>query len=143
MPSPIDPSTALGARARERLGSERIIWLTTVTPRNRPLPRPVWFLWLPETPTEVVVYSQDTPRIHNLATNSRVTLNFKSNEGGGDIVVFTGEARIDPEYPRADGVSVYLDKYAADMKRLDYTPDAFADAFRLPIRIGLASLYGH
>jgi PPOX class probable F420-dependent enzyme len=143
MPSPIDSSTELGARAQERLRSERIIWMTTVTRLGAPLPRPVWFLWVPDNPAEVVVYSQDSPRIRNLTANPQVTLNFNGNAGGGEIVVFTGEASIDPEYPRADDVSVYLDKYAEDMKRLGYSPADFASAYKFPIRIALTGLTGH
>jgi PPOX class probable F420-dependent enzyme len=143
MPSPIDSSTELGARAQERLRSERVIWLTTVTPEHRPLPRPVWFLWMPGRPEEVIVYSQNSPRLRNLTANPQVTLNFNGNAGGGEIVVFTGEAGVDPEYPPVNEVPGYVAKYADDLERLDYTPEGFAKAYRFPIRIRLTGLTGH
>ena len=30
---------------RRRLVEDPIAWLTTVSPKGRPSPRPVWFLW--------------------------------------------------------------------------------------------------
>ena len=62
--------------------------MTTVSPSGAPLPRPVWFLW--DGGETVVMYSQAGLRVRNLAANPRVTLNFRGDEEGGDIVVLSG-----------------------------------------------------
>lgn len=139
----LDTSSEFGARVEQRLQRELIAWLTTVTAEHAPLPRPVWFLWLPDEPGELLVYSRESPRIHNLTTNPRVTLNFDSDGTGGNIVVLSGEARVEPEHPRADQISAYVEKYAAQIKRLDHTPASFADRYHVAVRIALTGVAGH
>ena len=48
----IDPATKIGARALERLATDRIAWLTTVDADGQPQSMPIWFLWEPD-PGEV------------------------------------------------------------------------------------------
>lgn len=143
MSSLIDTSTEFGARVERRLRSERIAWMTTVTPDNAPLPRPVWFLWTPDNASEVLIYSRESPRIHNITANPTATLNLDSDGAGGDIVILRGEARIDPEHPAADQVSAYVEKYADDITRLGLTPAGFAARYKVPVRIELNKLAGH
>ena len=83
----IDSSDASGARAVERLSSDRIGWLTTVAPDGTPQVSPIWFLWDSD---EILVYSLDSPRARNIASHPRVSLNLDGNGLGGDIVIVEG-----------------------------------------------------
>ena len=137
----LDLSTDLGARAARHLREETVVWLTTVTPKGAPLPSPVWFLWDGEE--SVLMYSMPSARIANLQANPRVTLNFGGDGHGGDIVVFSGTAKVDRELPRADANESYLSKYREDIARIGSTPDAFAQRYSEPVRIMLMGLRGH
>ncbi|MCB0048173.1 MAG: pyridoxamine 5'-phosphate oxidase family protein, partial [Caldilineaceae bacterium] len=41
----IDWDSEVGRRALQRIEREEVIWLTTVSSRGVPQPRPVWFVW--------------------------------------------------------------------------------------------------
>src|SRR6478609_6474665 len=43
------PDTEFGARVRQRLQDETLIWFTTTSADGTPQPNPVWFLWEPDT----------------------------------------------------------------------------------------------
>src|SRR4051794_10891046 len=104
----IDTTTAFGERVARRLADETVIWLTTVGADGTPQPSPVWFIW---DGSEILIYSQpDKPKLRNIAANPRVALNFNSTDSGGNVVVITGNARVDPDAPRADAVPAYLEK---------------------------------
>ncbi len=137
----IDLSSDFGARAARHLREETVVWLTTVTPKGAPLPSPVWFLW--DGDESVLMYSMPGARIVNLQSNPRVTLNFGGDGHGGDIVVFSGTATVDPELPRADGNGEYLRKYSEGIARIGSTPEAFAQSYSEPVRIVLTGLRGH
>src|SRR4051794_24730378 len=98
----IDLSGDFGSRAAKRLDTEIVIWLTTVSADGTPQPTPVWFLWENET---VLIYSQaNQAKLRNIQRNPKVALHFDSDGTGGNIVVITGEARIDPQAPPANAV---------------------------------------
>ena len=90
----IDQSTEFGARVARHLREDVVVWLTTVTPAGAPLPSPVWFLW--DGAESVVMYSMPSARIRNVEANPRVALNFAGDGRGGDIVVLSGKATVDP-----------------------------------------------
>jgi PPOX class probable F420-dependent enzyme len=136
----IDEGTEFGARVARRLREESVVWLTTVTPAGAPLPRPVGFLW--DGGEMVSMYSQPGARVRNIAANAKVTLNFDGDGLGGDIVVLTGTAQVDPDAPAADANSAYLEKYGAQIERFGMTPAAFAARFSVPLRIRLTRLDG-
>jgi PPOX class probable F420-dependent enzyme len=136
----IDQNTEFGARAARRLREEVVVWMTTVTPAGSPVPRPVWFLW--DGAESVVMFSQPGPRVRNIEANPRVTLNFDGNGAGGDIIVFSGTAAIDPESP-ADRSPEYLAKYDERIARLGLTPTTFAERYSVPVRIRFTRLSGH
>jgi len=93
----IDLSTEFGKRVQRRLNDERIIWLTTISSRLTPQPRPVWFLWEGES---FLIYSRrGTFKEIHIQNNPKVSLHFDGDGMGGDIVVFTGEARLDETAP--------------------------------------------
>ncbi len=137
----IDLSSEFGARAERHLREDAVVWLTTVTPAGAPVPSPVWFLWDGEE--SVLMYSMPTVRIANLKANPRVTLNFDGDGLGGDIVIFSGTAKVDPEQTSADANEAYLRKYTEGLARLGSTPEAFAQRYSEPVRITLTKLRGH
>ena len=50
-----DPESDVGARVRERLGTEEVIWLTIVSPSGTPQPNPVWFVFERESESLLIV----------------------------------------------------------------------------------------
>src|SRR5215211_5545426 len=110
----IDTSSEFGARVVRRLTEEPIGWLTTMAPDGTPQPSPIWFLWDGET---VLIYSQpNTPKLRHIAANPRVSLNLDGDGKGGNIVILTGEARVDDATPPANQVPAYLAKYASGIQ---------------------------
>ena len=123
----IDTTSEFGQRVARRLRDETVGWLTTVGPDGTPQPSPIWFLWDGET---VLMYSRpDTPKLRNIERNPRVALNLDGDGRGGDIVILTGEARIDREAPAATDYPEYLEKYRQGFARNGMTPEWFAEAY--------------
>ena len=121
--------------ARRRLAEEAIIWMTTVRSNGQPQTSPVWFLLLED---ELIIYSlPDTARVANIEANPRVALNLDGNGRGGAIVTLEEQARIDHDYPSADRVAAYVEKYRDFMARNGWTPEVFAARYSTPIRISL------
>ena len=136
----IDTSSEFGARVERRLREETIGWLTTVGADGTPQPSPIWFLWDGET---VLIYSQpDKPKLRNIERNPRVSFNLDGNGDGGDIIVLTGDARIDGEAPPADAVPEYLAKHQGEIERLWTTPEGFAGEYSIAIRMTPTRLRG-
>ena len=137
----IDLTTEFGKRVARRLADDRIIWLTTVSPGGTPHPRPVWFWWDGET---FYIYSKpDTFKLGHIKTNPTVALNFDGDGLGGDIIVFTGEARLDPTAPPAHQMPQYATKYQPGFERLGMTAEEFAAAYSVALRVTPTSLRGH
>jgi PPOX class probable F420-dependent enzyme len=137
----IDTGSEFGGRASRRLREELIYWLVTVGSDGTPQPSPVWALWDGGT---FLVYSQpDTPKLRNIARQPRVALHLDGDGRGGDIVVVTGEARLAGDAPGADQMSAYVAKYREGMRRIGMTPESFARAYSVAIRITPQRLRGH
>jgi PPOX class probable F420-dependent enzyme len=137
----IDTTSAFGARATRRLREELIYWLVTVAPGGAPQPSPVWALWDGET---FLVYSRpDTPKLRNIEAQPRVALHLDGDGRGGDIVVVGGRARIAREAPPADRVPEYVAKYREAMRRIGMTPESFARAYSVAVRVTPTGLRGH
>ena len=137
----IDTGSEFGARVVRRLQEETIGWLTTVGADGTPQPSPVWFLWDGET---VLIYSQpNTPKLRHIAANPRVSLNLDGNGRGGDIVILTGEARVDDAAPSSAALPAYQAKYASGIRQLGMTAESFAQAYSVPIRLTPSKLRGH
>ncbi len=137
----IDEATEFGARVARHLREEVVVWLTTVTPEGSPLPRPVWFIW--DGAESVVMYSRPGTRVRNIEANTRVTLNFDGDGGGGDIVVLSGTAAVDPDAPPVDRADEYVEKYAERIAGLGMTPESFAERYSVPLRIRFTRVDGH
>ncbi|MGE3913750.1 MAG: TIGR03667 family PPOX class F420-dependent oxidoreductase [Chloroflexota bacterium] len=137
----IDTSTEFGQRSVRRLTDETIGWLTTVDANGTPQPSPIWFLWDGET---AIIYSQpNTPKLRNIAANPRVSLHLDGNGTGGDIIILTGEARIDEAAPPSSDLPAYQAKYLKPITDgLKMTAESFAATYSVPIRFTPAKLRG-
>ncbi|MDP9265623.1 MAG: TIGR03667 family PPOX class F420-dependent oxidoreductase [Chloroflexota bacterium] len=136
----IDEATRFGARVAERLRTETIIWLTVAGRDGTPHPNPVWFHW--EGGDSVLVYNRrDAQRLRAIERNPRVALHFDSDKGG-NIVIFQGLAKIEPNEPPAHTVTAYVERYRARIERMHLTPAAFAAAYPIATRIRLTKLLG-
>jgi PPOX class probable F420-dependent enzyme len=137
----IDLSTAFGKRVARRLVEERIAWLTTVDGSGMPQPRPVWFLWDGET---FLIYSRPgTQKLKHIAQRPQVALNLDGDGLGGDIIVFTGRAELDPQAPPADQMPAYVEKYQPGFARIGMTATQFARSYSVPLRMTPSKLRGH
>jgi PPOX class probable F420-dependent enzyme len=75
-----------------RLSAEAIIWLGTVRPDGRPHNVPVWFAW--HDPTMLIFSMPKTAKVRNLQLSPAVSLALDSADGGQDIVLADGRARL-------------------------------------------------
>ena len=138
--STIDFTTEFGQRALNRLQNEQVIWITTTSKSGAPQPSPVWFVWENE---RVLVYSQpNTPKIHGIERNPRVSLNFNATQSGGDVVIFAGTAEILGTEPSSDKIAAYQAKYGSSIVGLDYTPESFAADYSVVVQVTLEKLRG-
>ncbi|MFT4036548.1 MAG: TIGR03667 family PPOX class F420-dependent oxidoreductase [Thermomicrobiales bacterium] len=136
----IDTSTEFGSRVAQRLADEIVIWLTTTGAGDTPQPSPVWFYWDGES---ALIYSQpNKPKLRNIERNPRVSLNFNSSFEGGDVVVFTGNAVVEPDVTPADQHAAFVEKYTAGIASIGMTPASFAAAYSVGIRVTPDKLRG-
>ena len=136
----IDFTTDLGKRVLDLLDSEQVIWLTTVDSKGSPQPRPVWFLW--DGSSLIIYSSSDAHKLRHLARNARVSLNFNSDPDAHHVAVLTGEARVDPDAPRADYGPRYIEKYRKGIAGLGMTPESFGLAYSVAVRVRPERLRG-
>src|SRR4051812_20295660 len=105
----IDTTTEFGERTVRRLNQEPIGWLTTVDASGTPQPSPIWFVWDGQT---ALIYSQpNKPKLKHIAANPKVSLHLNSDEHGGNIIILTGDARVDEAAPGSDKHAEYQAKY--------------------------------
>lgn len=135
MTATLDPTTTAGARALERLGTEKLAWLTTVDPDGQPYASAIWFLWDAET-GEVLVYSgKRAMRNANIADNPRVAFNLHTDSGGGDYCSMEGLARVDPGAPPSSANPPYLEKYQRWIEDYGWDNAYFDREYPVPLRI--------
>ncbi len=128
-----DTTTEFGVNTIRRLKEEEIIWLTTVRGDGMPQPTPVWFLWDGET---FLIYSQPKAyKLRNLAHNPRVALNLNSDAEGGNVLIIFGQARVDPDAPKAKANPAYLEKYRRGIADIGMTPESMSSEYSVAIRV--------
>jgi len=138
----IDTSTDFGKRVKHRLEHEQVIWLTTVDSNRRPFSSPVWFFY--EEDGTLLIYSQpNKTKLRNLDSNAAVSVNFKSDEHGGNVVVFEAAAVIDESANPAANHAAYIEKYAGAIASIGMSPESFSNEYSVPIRVILQKLRGH
>ena len=117
----------------ERLRSEPIMWMTTVTPGGQPQPSPIWFWWDGDL---ILMFSKDnTARLTNIAAYPNVSLNLDGDGRGGAIVVIEGIARIDRDHPTAQAIPEYIEKYQTFLDGYEWTAAGFSTDYPVPIKI--------
>lgn len=130
----------LGQRTLERLQTEQVIWLTTISPSGVPHPRPVWFVWDGAT---FVIYSMPTAKkMSHIAQNPNVALHFNTNAEGVDIQVFLGLASLDPQAPLVMQNAAYCEKYRTGILELGLDEDKYNTMFSAVIRVTPTRLRG-
>lgn len=128
-----DTGSDSDVHARERLATDMIGWLTTVTPDGQPQTFPIWFLW---EDGEALIFSDKRARRNvNIATNPRVTLHLNDNGKGGDIVILEGEARVDEATPQLPDHVAYRSKYEQWIIDFIGSAEEMATIYNVPIRI--------
>ena len=138
----LDFNSKLGRHVKDRLKREKVIWLTTVDADNAPQPRPVWFHWDGET---FLIFSQrGKAKLRHIERNPNVSLNFNSDEDGGDVAVFAPcRARILDAPPDPVRVEEYLKKYQQGIKYLGMTVIDFTKSYSVPLEIAPEALRGY
>lgn len=137
----IDTSTDFGKRAARRLAEEEIVWLTTVGVDGTPQPSPVWFLW--EGETALIFSRPETPKVRNIRRNPKVALHLDGDGKGGDIIVLTGTATVEPHPEGATAPPAYLTKYAQGIKRIGFDEAQMLQTYSTTIRVTPTALRGH
>jgi PPOX class probable F420-dependent enzyme len=129
----LDLSAEASAALTERLGTESIAWITTVTADGQPQSSPVWFLW---DGSEFLVYAQPRSwKVRNIRANPRVSLHLNSDRDGGQVATFEGPARICEGHPPAHEVDAYLARYRAGIAGIGMTPEQMAAEYSTALRI--------
>ena len=129
-----------GKRALERLTTEQVIWLTTVTASGKPQPRPVWFVW---DGVSVWIYTEHGSRkVAHLAANAHVALHFNSDPGGDDIQVLLGDAVVDPSAPPVRELPAYIQKYAEGIRAIDMDVETYSARFDTAVRVTIERIRG-
>ena len=128
-----DTGSDSDAHALERLRTDMIGWLTTVTPAGQPQTFPIWFLW--EDGEALIYGDRRAKRNENIRANPRVSLHLNDNGRGGDVVVVEGEARIDEATPPVPRNAAYLAKYGDWVREYLDSPEEMATVYSVPIRI--------
>jgi PPOX class probable F420-dependent enzyme len=128
-----DSGSDADAHALERLTTDMIGWLTSVTPGGRPQSFPVWFVW---EDGEVLVYSDHRARRNtNIAANARVSFHLNDDGRGDDLVIVEGEARVDDATPQIQANPRYVAKYGPWINTSFGSPEGMAAIYSVPVRI--------
>jgi PPOX class probable F420-dependent enzyme len=137
----IDLTSEFGQAIKRHLENEYMIWLTTVDSKGMPQPRPVWFVWQGDS---FLIFSQaKAHKLKHIRKNPNVALHFNSDEiGEKHVIVFLGEATIEPDSPPAHQVPAYLNKYKDGIAGLSMTPEEFSRDYSIAIKIKPAEVRG-
>jgi len=134
-----DPATDFGELVRQRLREEQVIWFTTVGGDGTPQPNPVWFL---EDNSALVYNRTEANRPTHIRRRPRVCLHFDGNGREGDMVVLAGRAQVLEGHPPPHEMPGYLDKHRESMTCVSGSPEAFSEAYPVPVRVDVACVRG-
>jgi PPOX class probable F420-dependent enzyme len=137
----VDLTSTFGRVVRQHLENEYIIWLTTVDSNLAPQPRPVWFIW--EADSFLIFSQAKAHKVAHIKKNPKVALHFNTDETGDQhVIVFVGEASLEPNSPPAHQNPAYFEKYKDGIAGLDMTPEEFSREYSTSIRIKPAEVRG-
>ncbi len=135
----IDFTTDPGPRTLERLQTEEVAWLSTISKDDSPVPTPVWFLWEND---RIVIYSQpNTGKLRAIARSPHISFHFNSDADGNDIQVISGTAQI-VQGPLAHQVPAYFEKYAKGFEHLKMSAEQMANEYNQRIELTPTKLRG-
>jgi PPOX class probable F420-dependent enzyme len=113
--------------------ADTAVWLTTVSAKNRPAPRPVWFVYDRE---QIIVFSRpDAVKVKHIENNPYVSLSFNTTDEGLDVLVISGNAEIDRTLVPSTAPGGYLTKYEPRYATIGLTRETFDQTYSLGIRI--------
>lgn len=93
--------------------------------------------------TSAVVYNRrDANRLTHLRSRPQVCLHLDGDGRGGNIVVLTGRAHVLEGHPLPHELPGYLNKYSESMTRVSGSPEAFSEAYPVPVRVDVAHVRG-
>jgi PPOX class probable F420-dependent enzyme len=126
----------LRGQVRRRLKDEYFIWMTTVGTDLTPQPRPVWFVWEAATGSFLIYSQPDARKMAHIAQHPRVALHFNSDlSGDNDILVFLGDAHVDPDAPPPHKQRGYMRKYRDGIAGLGMSPEEMGREYSSAIRV--------
>jgi PPOX class probable F420-dependent enzyme len=120
------------ASVEQRLRSDVMIWLSTVRPDGKAHLVPVWFLWDGEY---FYIFSKPDQKFRNLQQNKSVMLGLDDTEGGDNPIMVTGEAELLPHGEVTPAMPAYAEKYAAQLRRYNWTGESMGQEYTEAIRI--------
>jgi PPOX class probable F420-dependent enzyme len=130
----LDESDPVGARAAQRLRSERMGWITTVRADGQPQTSGIWFHW--DGADLLVMSRPGAAKVRNVRGNPRVSFNLDGDGVGGGLVIVEGTVELLPEVPDPARLDAYLAKYAEPIAQiLQTTPEALLREFSTVLRI--------
>jgi PPOX class probable F420-dependent enzyme len=110
--------------------------------QGMPQPAPVWFWW-DEAASSFLIYNhQHAKRLELVRLNPQVALNFDGYGTGFGIITFVGRAEITTSEPPADQHPFYLAKYRHWMTVKFGSPEQFAAAYSVPMRVSPIKVRG-
>ena len=126
-------STLAASRIHRFLETEPVVWVSTVRPDGTPHLVPIWFWWDGEA---MLVFSKpDAQKVRNLRANPSVMLALGDAEADFDVGLLEGRAEL-LDRPTSDVLPAgHLAKYAAQLRAIGVTPEAYAEAYSQVIRI--------
>ncbi len=81
--------------------------------------------------------------MRHIKAHPQVVLHFNTDASGDkDVIVFVGDAAIDPTVPPADKVRAYLREYRTGIKELGMTLEQFSREYSVAIRVTPTTLRG-
>jgi PPOX class probable F420-dependent enzyme len=119
--------------AADRLDTEQIGWLTTVSRGGQPQASPIWFLWHDD---HIWLRSQaGAAKVGNIRANPKVAFHLDGDGQGGNVVTAEGTAEFVEQLPGAVR-EAYLAKYGTTItERLRSTSAQLEAAYPITIRI--------
>jgi hypothetical protein len=122
----IDEGTEFGARRATRArGDGRVVDDRDAVRRAAPAPGGVPVGRRRERLCTQPAWRADPPH----QPNPKVTMNFRGDANGGDIVVLSCTAEVDESGPSAAENSAWVAKYATEWERFGVTAESFAQPF--------------
>ena len=119
--------------AADRLETEQIGWLTTVSRGGQPQASPIWFLWHND---HIWLRSQaGAAKVANIRAHPKVAFHLDDDGQGAGVVTAEGTAEVVEHLP--DGVrEAYLAKYGTMItERLQSSLEQLEAAYPISIRI--------